>query len=312
MNNVLRVITMALLSALSAALSAQPADQQITVQVGVQTRTCVVHLPRAYDGKRPLPLLIGLHGSGGTGKNMVGWFKSLADQRGFIVACPDGIIGKQHTWNSLFGRVPGGEGIAADNVDDIAFLRALIVSLHSSFHTDSSRVFICGHSSGAFMAYRAAVELADPIAAAAIVNGLLGIKLLDGKPSVPDIPKPVAPISLIHICGKKDGLVKFDGALTSRTLTKSVPDCLQVFVKSNACATPGKETRDAEHTVTRTLYSGGAAGTEVELVIAENCNHNWPNLKEHGLSATDEMWDFFFKHPKAPQQVKDQPKEHQK
>ncbi len=148
------------------------------------------------------------------------------------------------------------------------------------------------------MSYRLAVELSDRIAAAGIVNGSLGIKSLDGKPVQLEIPKPVGPVSIIHICGKKDNAVKFGGAQTPKNLYKSVPDCIQFFVKANGCATTGRETNDAEHAVTRTLYCGGEAGTEVELVVVENCNHNWP-FPPVGLSATQELWSFFAKHPKA-------------
>jgi poly(3-hydroxybutyrate) depolymerase len=148
------------------------------------------------------------------------------------------------------------------------------------------------------MAYRLAVDLADRIAAAGIVNGSLGIKSADGTPCLPDVPKPVAPISIIQISGQKDGVVKFAGGQTPKNLYKSATDCIQFFVQADGCATSGQETRDAEHGVVRTLYSKGKGGTEVELIVVENCNHNWP-FPPVGLSASQELWDFFSKHPKA-------------
>lgn len=295
------------MAALAAAAAAQPApgrlpagDCQITVRVGAQTRTCYVHVPPSYDGVKQLPLLIAYHGSGGTGRGFIGEFRALADQVGLIAACPDGIIGKQHTWNALFGSGgPGGEGITSDDVDDLAFTRALLDTFQKNFHTDPKRVCVTGFSAGAYMAYRVAMEMGDQLAAAVIVNGSLGIKMRDGKPSVADIPKPAAPVSVLHICGKKDGVVLFAGRSSAKTLTKSVPDCVRVFVAADGCATPGQETRDAVHAVTRTRYTGGTAGTGVELVIVDNCNHNWPNMKQHGFAATQALWEFFAAHPKA-------------
>ena len=274
-------------------------DQQLAVKVGDQTRTCLVHVPAAHGGARLLPLVIVLHGSGGTGENMAKMtgFSAMGDKHGFIAAYPDGIITK-HNWNSLFGKIPGGEGILADDVDDVAFIRALIDTLGKSHPIDPNRVFVCGHSAGAYMAYRLAVDLADRIAAAGIVNGSLGIKSADGKPCLPDIPKPLAPVSIIQISCKKDNVVKFAGGQTPKNFFKSAPDCIQFFVQADGCATPGKETRDDQHGVARTLYSKGKGGTEVELVIVENCNHSWP-FPPVGLSATQELWDFFSKHPKA-------------
>ena len=288
------------LTANAAAPSLGPGDREITVRVGTQTRTCLIHLPPAHGGAKLQPLLITLHASGQTGEAMAKMtgFNAMADKHGWMTAFPDGMIGKKRAWSSLFGTGPANQGVAADDVDHVAFIRSLIDTLRNSHHADPNRIFVCGHSSGAYMAYRVAIDLADRVAAAGVVNGSLGIRLLDGKPSIPDIPMPVAPVSVIHICGAKDNLVKFDGVQTARVVTKSVPDCIQHFVKANGCTATGKETKDAEHGVIRTLYTGGKAGTEVELVIVENCNHNWP-FPPTGLSASQELWDFFTKHPKA-------------
>lgn len=275
------------------------ANQQITVRVGAQTRTCLLHLPAGYDPAKTWPLVISLHGARGNGKGMAGTagFNPMADRYGFIAAYPDGIAGDR-TWNALFGKVAGGEGILADEVDDIAFMRALIASLHTTYNTDQARVFVCGHSAGAYMSYRVAVELSDLVAAVGIVNGSLGIKSVDGTPCLSAVPAPVAPVSLIHVCGRQDGLVKYEGGQAPKNLYKSAPDCVQFFVEANGCVTPGKDTADTGNGVTRTLYSGGRNGTEVELAVVANCNHNWPT-PQTGLSASQALWDFFASHPKT-------------
>lgn len=275
--------------------------QQITVQVGAQTRTCIVHTPPAYDGKAALPLVIVMHGARGNGQGMAAYtgFNAIADQSGFITAYPDGIAG-DHTWNALFGKIPGGEGVLADDVDDVGFLRVLITYLRDNYHADSARVFACGHSAGAYMAYRAAVELPDLVAAAGVVNGSLGIKSLDGKPCDVTIPTPAEPVSLIHIRGKQDNAVRFEGAQTPKNLFKSTLDCIQFFVQADHCATPGQDTRDEPNGVSRTLYTGGQRRTEVELVVVDRCGHGWPTPNV-GLSASQELWDFFSTHPKLAQ-----------
>lgn len=286
---------------LAAIASATPAgDESVTVQMGAQKRKCLVHLPAADQGTKPLPLVIVMHGSGGTGVSMAGstGFNALADKEGFIAAYPEGIVGKNRGWNALFGKpIPGGQGAQVDDVDDVGFIRTLIELLHIKHHTDPARVFVCGHSAGAYMAYRVANDLGDRVAAAGVVNGLMGIRVVDGKPSVSDIPRPVAPISVMHICGGKDNLVKFGGVVTPKVVAKSVPDCVQHFVQADGCVPAGQVTKDAEHGVVRTLYAGGKAGTEVELVLVENCNHSWPT-PQTGLAASQELWAFFAKHPK--------------
>lgn len=273
----------------------------IKVAVGDVTRTAVVRVPAAYDGVRPLPLVIAIHGAGGTGVGMGFTFNALADSEGFIAAYPDGVTGDNRGWTALYGLpIAGGHGAQVDDVDDVGFIRTLIDKLHAAYHTDPARVFVCGHSSGAYMAYRVANDLADQVAAAGIVNGSIGIRLLNVEPSIPDIPAPAAPISIIHVRGGKDNLVKFEGGKAVRVLAWSVPQCLDHFIKADGCATPGQVTRDERHAVTRTLYAGGKAGTEVELVIAENANHNWPSPAQ-GLDTSQELWDFFSRHPKLTQ-----------
>lgn len=281
------------------AAAAARGDQLLTVPVGTLARTCWLHLPPTYDGVRKLPVVIALHGARGNGKGMAGMtgFGPMGDANGFIAAYPDGIAG-DHTWNALFGKIPGGEGVLADDVDDVAFLRALIERLCAEYHADPSRVFVCGYSAGAYMAYRAAVELADLVAAVGIVNGSLGIKSLDGKPCGATIPTPAAPVSVIHICGKQDSVVKFGGAQTPKNLYRSVPDCLRFFVEANGCNATGQDTLDVANDVARTLYPGGKSGTEVKLVVVGKANHSWP-LPAQGLATSRELWDFFAAHPKA-------------
>ena len=274
-------------------------DSELTVYVDGQRRSCVLHLPPTYDDQRSLPVVIALHGSRGTGQGMAKMtgFSDLADQHGFIAVYPNGTV-EPRSWNSLFGTVPGGKGVLGDDINDVAFIRTLIDKLRDSYRADAKRIFVCGHSSGAYMSYRLAVELSDRIAAVGIVNGSLGIKSVDGKPVAAKIPQPIAPISLIHICGAKDKAVKFDGAQTPKNLFKSVPDCIAVFVKADGCTATAKETRDSGHGVVRTRYAGGKGGTEVELVVVKNCGHEWSGAVQ-GLSASQALWDFYSTHPRA-------------
>lgn len=61
----------------------------------------------------------------------------------------------------------------------------------------------------------------------------------------------------------------------------------------------GTETRDPARGVVRIPRTGGRNATEVELVLAENAAHAWP-AEQEGLSATEELWAFFARHPRRP------------
>src|SRR5258706_3882458 len=62
-------------------------------------RQYTVHVPAKYfEAEKPAPLLIILHGAGGTGQGIESWsgFDGLSDKEGFLVAYPDAI---NSAWN---------------------------------------------------------------------------------------------------------------------------------------------------------------------------------------------------------------------
>ncbi|HTD52177.1 MAG TPA: hypothetical protein VK780_04055, partial [Thermoanaerobaculia bacterium] len=92
-------------------------------------RTYRLHVPPANDTKAPLPLVLVLHGGGGSARGagpMTG-FSDLADEKGFFAVYPNGsglLPDRLLTWNS--GNCCGW---ARDHrVDDVAFLRRLVVA----------------------------------------------------------------------------------------------------------------------------------------------------------------------------------------
>lgn len=53
-----------------------------------RARTGWFYLPKGYKGKS-LPLMVALHGSGGSGRDMIGAFMALADKHRFVIVAPD-------------------------------------------------------------------------------------------------------------------------------------------------------------------------------------------------------------------------------
>jgi polyhydroxybutyrate depolymerase len=145
--------------------------QSLTVN-GV-TRTYLLHVPSNFQ-KGSSPLVIVLHGSGGNGLGMeIGTgFSKLADQSGFAVAYPDGLLGSsdgQTDWAYFFN----------DFTDDVGFFRQLINALQASLRPDPKRIYVTGLSSGALMSHRLGVQLSDLVAAIGVVEGAL---FLQGNP----------------------------------------------------------------------------------------------------------------------------------
>jgi polyhydroxybutyrate depolymerase len=53
-----------------------PGDHTRTLMMGEQKRTCLVHVPKDYDPKKPTPVVLALHGAAMNGSMMV-WFSGL-------------------------------------------------------------------------------------------------------------------------------------------------------------------------------------------------------------------------------------------
>ena len=235
--------------------------------------------------------VIAYHGSHSSGEALANdtdiGLRSLADQKGFILACPNGVGGG---WNCLIGAVSGAD-------DDVAFTRAMIDLFCNSYHADPDRVFVAGVSAGGYLVYRLAMESPDKIAAAGVVVGGLGIYSVNGVPVMTDIPKPAAPVSLMHICGLKDPGARYGGFQFPKNKVLPVPTSIGVFVASNRCLAAPKEKYDKKYRIRRVRYGECDAGTEVELVVFEKLGHVWP-VASNGLSASQTLWEFFSTHPK--------------
>ena len=271
-----------------------------SLKVGGLTRTYVVHVPKGRDPKSPLPVVLALHGATMNGP-MMAWFSGLnrkADEAGFLAVYPNGTgTHSSYFWN-------GGTGPAAqNNVDDVAFIDALLDELSRTYTVDARRVYATGMSNGAIMAYRLAAELSDRIAAVAPVAG-----------SLSDEPcPPKRPVSILHFHGTKDEFIPFTGGKGAKSIFgtdyRPVVDSIRAWVVANGCdETPKIEVLadDDGMRVTRSTYSGGRKGAEVALVVIEGGGHTWPGKRSTAailgrstrtVSANDLMWEFFRKHP---------------
>lgn len=166
-------------------------------------RTARRYIP-ALPERAQAPLLVALHGGTGWGAQFeaTSGFDALADEHGFIVVYPDGVgIGPEgdqlRTWNGGICCGPA----ARDDIDDVAFLIALVATISEDHRIDADSVFATGHSNGMIMSYRLVCEAADVFVAAAGQAGTLGV----------DDCYPSQPVSVRHIHGSADTNLPIDG-----------------------------------------------------------------------------------------------------
>ncbi|SBW17601.1 putative hydrolase/esterase LpqP [Candidatus Protofrankia californiensis] len=175
---------------------------------------------------RPFPLVVALHSLRNTSTEPQSqWgFDALAVRAGFAVAYPDGL---NASWDA--GTCCGQS--AAEHVDDVGWLRALISHLEQHYPIDRQRVILTGFSNGGMIAYRYACEHAAEIAGIAVVAASL---------QVADCA-PAKPVTVVAIHGQLDERVPYTGDAWSEALgtpLQSVRRSLSPFRASAGCPEP--------------------------------------------------------------------------
>lgn len=147
------------------------AAETVSVQSEGQPRTYVVHLPKSYDGSKPVPLLIALHGSRMTGADMLKYTDLVrkSEEAGFILAAPDSM------GTAFNDGTPRGTSAVA-SVADVRFIEGVADDSKKLFKIDAAKVYLVGLSTGASMVQRIAVESQYEFAALASVSDHLWVK----------------------------------------------------------------------------------------------------------------------------------------
>jgi dienelactone hydrolase len=102
-----------------------------------------LYIPPAYDGTKAYPMVLALHGLGGTEDSMFGQAYRVpveAEKRGYIVASPLGY------------RIDGGYGRAATKAGALseADVMEVLARVRRDYKIDDSRIYLLGHSMGGF------------------------------------------------------------------------------------------------------------------------------------------------------------------
>jgi polyhydroxybutyrate depolymerase len=182
----------------AACVPARPASATVldaTITVGDLDRAYRLHLPRGYTGSEQVPLVLLLHGTGGTidGFEEYTRFTDAAVARGYAVATPQG-VGDPQGGVPAHWTVPGFPG-----PDDVAFVESLVREVAASSCIDLRRVYATGLSSGgAFSAYLGCQS--TMFAALAPVAGANLVRPCAGPP-----------VSVLAIHGTADPYVDYDG-----------------------------------------------------------------------------------------------------
>jgi polyhydroxybutyrate depolymerase len=255
-------------------------EQHILTRDG-RERLYFVHLPPQYGQGISLPVVIALHGGGGSAETMEEDYNldPYADRAGMIVVYPEGTpspIGKFYTWNAgiCCGRAK------KVNSDDVGFIAAVIDDVIARYHADPHRIFVTGHSNGAMMAYIIACELPSRTAAIAPVDG--------------DDPLPCphrTPVPVLQVHGTQDQCVPFEGGTCGTCFSKvlplpgsdlsyaclPVPETLARLAAAYGCQAATKPTFSRGPVHCETWQ--GCPGAGVTLCRIDGGGHQWQGAK---------------------------------
>jgi polyhydroxybutyrate depolymerase len=270
------------------ATATPPATRTVTnahIEVGGLTRDYRVVAPPDVSTRAQLPLLLVLHGAGqAIGDAESYGFDLAVMESGAVVVYPQGKNDPLfpdrpgHSWNA---------GAADTGVDDVAFIKALIERLTADYPIDPNRVFVMGASNGGQMAYRAACELSDRIAAVGDVSGTL---LVDCQPS--------SPVSVIDLRGMADTIYTppsggGEGCLP--LLCPPLADTQEAWRRIDGCIGDPTMIQIAPTSV-ETEWTACQDGTSVAFIRAANANHFMDGLDFDFVSV---IWAFLKDHPRS-------------
>jgi len=251
-------------------------------------------VPGSYDVNTPTPLIVVLHGLGGSGAQILSDFRmdAAAERHGFLVAFPDGSrdsFGRMH-WNGTDACCASG----FDLEDDVRYLSILPDDIEARFNVDDRQIFFIGHSNGGFMSHRMACDCSSRVAA---IVSLAGASWND-----PNDCQTQDPVNILQVHGDLDNGIFYNGGFRQGVQYPSANDTVTDWATRNGCTgtlvdnppnlnidvgIPGDETRVQSTT-------NCPAGGEAELWTILGGSHapdfddSWPDL----------FWAFLSSHPK--------------
>ena len=244
--------------------------QQRQLMSGGKERTYRLFVPDKYDGRTALPLVLDLHGSGGTsaGQARTSGFEDVAAREGFIVASLQADGGR---WN-----VP----VRENRPDDVAYVGDVINDVAKQLCTDTKRVYATGFSGGGRMSSLLGCMLNARVAAIAPVSAL--------RWPAPCMGRSI-PVLTFH--GLADPQNPYDGKAEGRgdEWLESVPDALAGWAGHNGCD-PKVILEDPAGPLSTMRYTGCRDGAEVRMIRIDGLGHTWTRKE---IDTTEVMWQFF-------------------
>ena len=297
-----------------------PFDRQM---IGLQTDYEFIHdgqvrrfhffAPDETDAQASYPLVILLHGHGGSIDQMLGlndrkapykiWLDVAAREKIFILV-PEGVISPDDKlgWNDCRGDIT-----TNPSTDDVGFISELAEAMTTTYPIDAKRMYVSGTSNGGHMSFRLAIEAGEMFTAIAPIVASL--------PKNSKCSSPTEAVALLLVNGTDDPILPYNGGFMAgdRGEVLSSVDAIEFWKDVNQnTAMPVTEyfsdiNTEDESTIIQTSYSGETNVQDVILVTMDGAGHAEPSIAEqyssvfeaiigrqnHDVEMVELVWNFF-------------------
>lgn len=231
------------------------------------SRPVIIETSANTDHLKSYPIVIALHGRGGSNNNWVQPLSKFTNSGEFIGVYPQGHL---NSWN--LGQEPS-------TADDIAFISKIIDTLLSYSNVDENKIFALGNSNGSGM-----------------VNVLGGVnKRLKAIAPVAsqlnertEIKSNAIPLSVFQVNGDQDLLIPIDGGMKLGHPFLSASDSAKKWATHFNC-NHNVTVEESEQTVLHT-FSDCDENVVVKYLVVKGAGHT---IARDYTSLWDDVWDFF-------------------
>jgi len=231
------------------------------------SRPVIIETSADIDNQKPYPIVIALHGRGGSNTNWVQPLSKFTNSGEFIGVYPQGYL---NSWN--LGQEPS-------NANDAAFISNIIDTLLSYSNVDENKIFAVGNSNGSGM-----VNVLGGVNKRLKAIAPIASQLTERT----EINTNAIPLSVFQVNGDQDLLIPIDGGMKLGHPFLSASDSAKKWAANFNC-NQNIIVEETGQTVLHT-YSDCDDSVVVKHLIVKGAGHN---IASDYSSLWNEVWDFF-------------------
>ena len=240
-------------------------DQQI--DGNMISRPVIIKTCAKIDNLKSYPIVIALHGRGGSNKNWVQPLSKFTNSGEFIGVYPQGHL---NSWN--LGQEPS-------NADDITFISNVIDTLLSYSNVDENKIFAVGSSNGSGM-----VNVLGGVNRRLKAIAPIASQLTERT----DIMSNAIPLSIFQVNGDQDLLIPMEGGMKLGHAFLSVSESAKKWASNFNC-NQYVAVEETEQSISHTYYDCDDS-VVVKYLVLKGAGHN---ISRYYSSLWNDVWDFF-------------------